>query len=56
VDTLGLILNVVVTGANVPDRRGAQPLLEILRHRFSRRRLIWADHAYTGDLLTWVWA
>jgi putative transposase len=47
---------VVVTAANVPDRDGAQLLLEGLRHRFSRLRLIWADGAYGGDLLTWVWA
>jgi putative transposase len=55
VDTLGLLLSVVVTAASVQDRRGAQQLLEVLRHRFSRLRLIWADQAYTGDLATWVW-
>jgi putative transposase len=47
---------VVVTAASVPDRDGAKPLLEILRHRFSRVRLIRADGAYTGELLAWVWA
>jgi putative transposase len=52
---MGLLLSVVVTGANVQDRRGALSLLEILGHRFSRLRLIWADQAYTGDLATWVW-
>ena len=31
-------------------------LLASLRHRFSWMRLIWADQAYAGDLLTWVWA
>jgi hypothetical protein len=46
---------VVVTAASVQDRDGAQQLLEILRHRFSRLRLIWADQAYTGDLVAWVW-
>jgi putative transposase len=47
---------VVVTAANVPDRDGAKPLLEGLRHQFSRLRRIWADGAYTGELLAWVWA
>ena len=46
----------VVTAANVPDRDGAKPLLEGLRHQFSRLRRLWADGAYTGELLAWVWA
>ena len=46
----------MVTAASVQDRDGAPQLLEILRHRFSRLRLIWADQAYTGDLVAWVWA
>ena len=46
----------VVTAANVQDRDGAKSLLEVLRHQFSRLRLIWADGAYAGDLLAWVWA
>ena len=56
VDTLGLILAVVVTAASVPDREGAKPLLEVLRHQFSRLRLIWADGAYAGNLAAWLWA
>jgi putative transposase len=51
-----LILTVVVTAASVPDRDGAKPLLEVLRHQFSRLRCIWADGAYAGDLLAWVGA
>jgi putative transposase len=50
-----LLLMVVVTAASVQDRDGAKRLLEVLRHRFSRLRLIWADQAYAGELLTWVW-
>ena len=46
----------MVTAASVQDRDAAQHLLSILRHRFSRLRLIWADQAYTGDLIAWVWA
>ena len=31
-------------------------MLEVLRHQFSRLRRIWADGAYGGDLIAWVWA
>jgi putative transposase len=47
---------VTVTAANVQDRDGAMLLLEVLRHKLSRLRLIWADWAYGGDLITWLWA
>ena len=30
-------------------------LLDVLRHRFSRLRVIWADQAYAGELIAWVW-
>jgi putative transposase len=56
VDTLGLLLIVVVTAASVQDRNGAMDLLAVLRHKFLRLRLIWADQAYVGDLVAWVWA
>lgn len=46
----------VVTAASVQDRDGAKHLLAVLRHQFSRLRLIWADGAYAGELMTWVWA
>lgn len=45
----------VVTAASVQDRDGAMLLLDVLRCRFSRLRLIWADQAYGGELLAWVW-
>jgi putative transposase len=54
VDVLGLLLAVVVTRADVQDRDGARTLLGILRHRFTRLRLIWADSAYTGFLAMWL--
>jgi putative transposase len=50
------VLAVVVTAANVQDRDGAKTLLEVLRHHFSRLRLIWADGAYAGALIDWVWS
>ena len=55
VDTLGLLLTVVVTAASVQDRDGAMSLLAVLRHRFSRLHVIWADQAYAGELIAWVW-
>jgi putative transposase len=51
-----LLLAVVVTAASVQDRDGASQLLVILRVKFSRLRLIWADQAYAGDLIAWLWA
>jgi putative transposase len=47
---------VVVTAASVQDRNGAKGVLEGLRHRFTRVRVIWADGAYAGDLAAWLWA
>jgi putative transposase len=55
VDTLGLLLGVVIMAASVQDRDGAMSLLASLRHQFSRLRLIWADQAYAGDLVAWLW-
>jgi putative transposase len=47
---------VVVTAASVQDHEGATSMLAHLRHRFSRMRLIWADQAYSGDLVAWLWS
>ncbi len=53
-DTLGLILAVVVPAASGQDRDGAKQVLDILRHKCSRLRHIWADGAYAGPLVDWV--
>jgi transposase len=51
VDTLGLILGVVVTGAEVSDRAGAlQVLPPVLRAR-PRLAQLWADAGYAGGTL-----
>jgi putative transposase len=50
-----MLLGVVVTAASVQDREGALSLLASLRHRYSRLRLIWADHASAGELASWLW-
>jgi putative transposase len=47
VDTLGLLLAVVVTAANVPDALGAQTVLKQLTQRpFPRLEILRADSAY----------
>ena len=38
------------------DRDGAKQVLEVLRHRFSRLRRLWADGAYAGALVDGVWS
>jgi putative transposase len=54
VDTLGLLIVVVVSAANAPDRDGAVALL-LSAARRGRRRLAraWADSAYTGEYRDW---
>ncbi|WP_263973252.1 transposase [Streptomyces sp. fd1-xmd] len=52
VDCLALVLAVLVTPASVTDRNAASGMLPGLRECFRRLQLIWADGAYTGDVLT----
>ena len=58
VDTLGLVLIVVVTAANVPERAGAKLVLARLqqvRHWVERLVVIWVDGGYKGqELMQWV--
>lgn len=57
VDTLGLLLAVLVTGANVQDRDGAKQLLTNFYRAFFqsfRLRHIWADAGYGGTLVCWA--
>jgi putative transposase len=51
VDTLGLLLSVFVSPADVQDRGGAQGLLAGLKPFVPRLKKIWADGAYTGEKL-----
>ncbi len=53
-DTLGLLICVLVTAANVQDRDGARPLLAKLATTCGRIRLVWADSGYDGTLLDWA--
>jgi putative transposase len=54
VDTLGLLLIVVVTGAGLSDPEGAKQVLAQATWEFGRLRRVWADSAYGGHLVTWV--
>ena len=55
VDVLGLVLIAVVHAASVQDYDGARRVVEQLRTRFSRLRLIWADAIYArSGLEAWV--
>ncbi|MET7481230.1 IS5 family transposase [Streptomyces sp. NPDC005648] len=52
-DTLGLLLVVAVTAANVGDRDAAAGLLTRLRRLHRDITLVWADGGYTGGLVAW---
>jgi transposase len=51
VDTLGLLLGVMVTSADVGDRAAAQVLLARVAAAHHRLELVWADGGYTGSLV-----
>jgi transposase len=52
VDTLGLLIAVHVTPANVQDRDGARPVVhQAALHGVQH---IWADNGYHGDLIRWA--
>lgn len=48
VDTLGLVLSVLVTEANVTERQGAEWLLSVLGERYPRLELVWVDGGFSG--------
>jgi putative transposase len=55
VDTLGLLIAVVVTSAGVQDYHGAKPVLDRVKGRCPRLKVIWADGIYEKDwLIEWV--
>lgn len=53
-DTQGNILAVLVHGADVQDRHGARPVLEILKHEYPTTTHVWADGGYAGQLVDWA--
>jgi hypothetical protein len=54
VGTLGLILAGVGHPTDVQDRDGAELVSQVLRHRFSRLRLIVGDAISNGGIAEWV--
>lgn len=55
VDTLGNLLDVVVSAANSSDRHGLQALLTKVERQMALRLLkIWADKNYQGDVEVWL--
>jgi putative transposase len=52
---MGLLLMVVVSAASVQDRDGGKRLLELARCYYSKIVVVWADAAYGGEWLGWVW-
>lgn len=54
-DTLGLVLGVVVTAADCPERDGASQVLQHVGDWFTRWRKLWVDGGYTGEpFARWV--
>lgn len=50
-DTLGLLIGLLIHGADVQDRDGAPNVLKTIRHRFPWLRHLFADGAYAGPKL-----
>jgi putative transposase len=54
VDTLGLLLHVVVHGADLQDRDGGRYLVAEARERLEQLAKVWADGGYRGKFVDWV--
>lgn len=53
-DTVGNMLNVVVSAANMYDGEGGQLVIEKILDTFPTIEHIWADGTYRGGLIEWV--
>jgi putative transposase len=53
-DTVGNMLNVVVSAANVSDIAGGKLVIEKILDTFPTIKKIWADGTYRGGLVDWV--
>lgn len=51
-DTLGLLVGLVVHGADIQDRDGAPPVLKSVCHAFPWLRHVFADGGYAGPKLS----
>ena len=54
VDTLGLLLCVMVMRASLSEPAGGVEVLDHLNQRFPTLRKVWADSAYSGELVDYV--
>jgi putative transposase len=54
VDVEGNLMGVKVTAASDSDLAGGKKLLEPMKERFPRMKLIWGDSHYGGSLISWV--
>jgi putative transposase len=55
VDTLGLLIAVVVSSANVQDYHGAKPVLKKVKDRSPRLKVVWVDGIYEKEWrIAWV--
>lgn len=54
VDVMGMVLAVVVHSAGIQDRDGAKLVLDRVRNRYAKLKLIWADGGYAGNLVGWT--
>jgi putative transposase len=55
-DTIGLLIGVDVHSADIQDRDGAKLLFEKAKRKLKKIQLVWADGAYAGRLVEWVFA
>jgi putative transposase len=54
VDVLGNLLGVLVHAADVQEREAAEAVLDEFHPLWPEIRKIWADQAYTGDIVEWA--
>jgi len=54
VDTQGNLMDVKVTAASGSDLAGGKKLLQPLKDRFPRLKLLWGDSHYGGSLIQWL--
>lgn len=49
VDSQGLVIGVLVSEANLPERLGAVAVLDEVREELSQTEVIWVDAGYSGE-------
>lgn len=54
VDSQGWLLAISVQAGNIQDREGAKEILGYSVGTYPRLSLVWADAAYSGELVIWT--